>query len=93
MLYFIGKVGENIAEVITIPGEDFGRDKMKKWKAVLLHTQEWGRGHGQCWWVLGSGHKPPPGDTVQRVPQLPCHLSLLTAPAGLQMGELHAGEM
>ena len=77
MLYFIGKVSENMAEMLTVRREDFGRDKMKKWKAVLLHTQGWGWGHAWCWWVLGSGHKLSPRDAAQGVVCSCCHWGLL----------------
>lgn len=53
--------GETMTEMLMVPGEDFGRHEMEQWKAVLLQTQEWGWGLAQCWWVLGSGHKPTPG--------------------------------
>lgn len=38
--YFIPSVSENIAEMLAVPGEHIGSDKVEEEKAVLVHLQE-----------------------------------------------------
>lgn len=39
-MYFIPRVSENIAEMLAVPGEHIGSDKVEEWKAVLVHPRE-----------------------------------------------------
>lgn len=81
MTYFIRKVSENTAEMLTVPREDFGRDKMKKMESCApAHT---GAETGLCLVPGGPGlgaHTEPQGHSPERgLRLLPPGLALSTA--------------